>query len=132
MIAFIYTCDGRGKTGQGLIKGVLVSQIKLPPKGWRWCFHGPLQGPHACSVECWEKVKVSADGKLYIDWDHESESGHAPWQQRAQEPIKVPAADVTPTPKPAKVKAPRKHPLRDKVNALETRVAVIEQSMEGA
>jgi hypothetical protein len=125
MISFHYTCDGCGKKALGLVRGLTL--VKLPPLGWKWCFHGPLEGPHACSAECWELVKLSPDGKLYLDWDHESEAGKAPWQTRA--PAERPSAPVVPPAKP-KVKAPRKHPLRDKVEALDSRVSKLEQTKE--
>lgn len=114
MIAFLYTCDSCGKKGQGSVRG--LTAVLLPPDGWKWCFHGPLWGPHACSLECWDKVKLSPNGKLYLDWDHESKAGKADWQQP-----KTAAPATVAAPPPPKVKAQRKH------QALDGRVAALEQ-----
>lgn len=69
-VACLFTCNACGNTGIGMPGDSLYPD---PPKGWIWWYGGGMraEGPHACSRECWERVKWSPDGKVYLPDSHE-------------------------------------------------------------
>lgn len=69
-VACLFTCNGCGATGMGSIGDY---QCPDPPLGWIWWFGGGMraEGPHACSVACWNKIQHSPEGKLYLPDSHE-------------------------------------------------------------
>jgi hypothetical protein len=69
-VTVTFTCDACGTTGAG-VPGEYMHPD--PPRGWTWFWGSELRltGPHACSRTCWDKVKRSPDGKLYLPESHD-------------------------------------------------------------
>jgi hypothetical protein len=74
-VACLFTCDACGNSGLGVPGDYLYPD---PPNGWIWWWGGGMrsEGPHACSTTCWDKVKHSPDGKVYLPDSHERREKH--------------------------------------------------------
>lgn len=68
MVRYEFVCDGCGAPGLGEPGDYLYPD---PPLGWRWRFGSALEGPHACSPQCWDRVGTAEDGRLIIWLDHD-------------------------------------------------------------
>ncbi len=97
--ATLFTCDACGNTGIGVPGD---HNYPDPPKGWIWWFGGEMRahGPHACSKECWERVKWSPDGKVYLPDSHERRAEHQ--REAAARRANPPQPPSTPPPEPLK------------------------------
>lgn len=67
-VTFSFICDGCGATGNGVPGQYLHPS---PPLGWKWRFGSGLEAPHACSEECWSKVRRLPDGRVILHDSHE-------------------------------------------------------------
>lgn len=100
-VACLFTCDACGNTSMGIPGDYLCPD---PPKGWIWWWGGEMRahGPHARSRACWEKVKWSPDGKVYLPDSHEDREEHERKNKdrSATAPIAPPVPHPEPRPKP--------------------------------
>jgi hypothetical protein len=96
--ATLFTCNACGNTGMGVPGDYICPD---PPKGWIWWYGSDLRsdGPHACSRECWERVKWSPDGKIYLPDSHERRAERE--RESATRRAAIPAA-TPPPPEPRK------------------------------
>ena len=62
-VVYEFRCDACGERGSG-VQGDYIHPD--PPLGWVWRFGSSLEGPHACSRTCWDKVKMTPDGKVIL------------------------------------------------------------------
>lgn len=67
-VVYEFRCDACGERGSGVAGDYLHPD---PPLGWVWRFGSSLEGPHACSRVCWDKVKMTPEGKIILHMDHE-------------------------------------------------------------
>jgi hypothetical protein len=67
-VSYTFTCDGCSARGVGVAGDYIHPD---PPLGWTWRFGSSLEGPHACSSACWDRVKRTDDGKIILHMNHE-------------------------------------------------------------
>lgn len=94
-VVYEFRCDSCGTRRSGVAGDYLYQD---PPQGWVWRFGSSLEGPHACSRTCWDKVKWTDDGKIILHMDHEKME-----MRRLPEPPPLPEIPPLPPLRPKEV-----------------------------